>query len=251
MVNKDLAISGIVEFNNNIAVVLNEDIKYTYRKLDSKTIIGTCGMFFIAYFYDYVSTAKAFAGRKFTLTMEDGEVVHCNGQWWVGFNSKSRAYIGNRNLTNISYQSLDALKDCYVFYGGYAFEDELSDLLLHYTGKVYKYYEFQDVVIKPIVREEVRIKTAELYDKIITSGFRDLGSWKFDNNLYRITLIDSLRITMPSEKVKEFKASTAYKDICDIFGMEIDDIFYSVEDVFYIHVKIHYKSTKCFKLKVK
>ena len=74
-------IIAVVKFNSKEAFVLRRRPLLKYNRYGN-VIIGTDGLFFTCYYYSPPSERfQAFAGRKFDLTMEDGEVIHCNGQW--------------------------------------------------------------------------------------------------------------------------------------------------------------------------
>ena len=72
-----------VQFNNSVAIVVNKRPTLVYRRVGRNVIYGTDGLFYQCYKYEKPSKNwKAFAGRKFEITLEDGEIVKCKGQWW-------------------------------------------------------------------------------------------------------------------------------------------------------------------------
>lgn len=145
-----MKILAVVKFNDGEAFVLDETPKLIYTKHDANTIIGTDGTFYNFYSHQHDKYAKAFAGRKFTLPLDTGEVVECSGQWWDGITQTAIDVLGiNKTDKRIIYAtaaSLDDLKKCYVFYGYKALPEPIAALRKTYTGPVWEYWDYQCIV---------------------------------------------------------------------------------------------------------
>lgn len=105
----------IVKFNNGIAIVVDEIPELTYEKYGTY-LIGSddSKLLFDCLYQHYDRFKKAFAGREFDLRMKDGTITHCEGQYWSGRTQECAKLIGIE-LGEITIQTLDALKECYVF----------------------------------------------------------------------------------------------------------------------------------------
>ena len=143
MKNKILA---VVEFNKGEAFVLKKDLDLKYTRYDD-IIIGTDGVFCDCYCYERPGPNwKAFGGRKFDITLVNGEIIHCNGQWWCGGTEKAEKIIGKK-ITPVTACSIDKLKRCYVFSGYSGIEPAIYKFRKKYKGKVYGYWEY-DALLK-------------------------------------------------------------------------------------------------------
>lgn len=153
-------ILAVVKFNNGEALVLDRKLELVYTKYGNKTIVGTDGIFYQCYYHDCRGGMNAFAGREFDLTMEDGEIVHCNGQWWSGITKEAQEIIGEEIVWPI-VESLSELSKCYVFCGYTANKDKYKALRRTYTGTVFECNEFRDIFIR-----DVQKKPYELYSQV-------------------------------------------------------------------------------------
>ncbi len=142
MKNKIIA---IVKFNSGEAFVMENSIKLEYTKYGSDTIIGTDGCFLICYGYSNEQYDKAFAGRKFDLQLTDGNIEHCYGQWWNSVTKKARE-VTQGNIIHVTANSIDRLKNCYVFNGYCGIEDKVNKLRSEYSGKIYDYWEYEKII---------------------------------------------------------------------------------------------------------
>lgn len=136
-----------VRFNNTKAYVLDKSPDYIYYKLGNDIIYGTDGLFYICYKYERPSNSfKAFGGREFKITLNTGEVINCNGQWWSGGEVKLEKELGLK-LTHITYNTTEELKKCYVYYGACVDYNKLKDLLEE-TGELYyhDYYDYEKII---------------------------------------------------------------------------------------------------------
>ena len=50
----------------------------------------------------------------------------------------------------IGVSSVDRLSDCYVYYGLWASESKIEEMIADYKGRIYEYYEFKEEVINKI-----------------------------------------------------------------------------------------------------
>ncbi|AIQ54535.1 hypothetical protein [Paenibacillus sp. FSL R7-0331] len=137
-------VEAIVTFNDGIAYVLSQPVEFTYYK-QGDLIIGlddTC-TFVSCYFYERPSMGfKAFGGREFDITLENGEVIHCDGQWWDGGYQKAEKLLGEE-LVRVTYEDIESLKKCYVFSGCKAIASSLSKLRETYDGEVQGYWAYE------------------------------------------------------------------------------------------------------------
>lgn len=140
-------VKAVVKFNQGIAFVLNKDVEFTYYKQGS-LIIGldpTC-TFVKCYHYERPTPGfSAFGGREFDIPLENGEVIHCNGQWWDGGYSKAAELLGEE-LISATYNDIKSLKNCYVFYGSAAIKGKVEELRSTYSGDVQGYYAFEAIL---------------------------------------------------------------------------------------------------------
>ena len=146
-----------VKFNSGFAYVLENDIKYTYYKVDD-IIYGTDGLFYICYrFENSIGRHKAFGGRKFDLTLNTGEVVKCEGQWWDGGYGKLEQILGIK-FGNITYNTKENLLKCYVYYGASVDINVINKIDELFPDLPYYPYHDYDKVIK--------------YDKLFSDKFK-------------------------------------------------------------------------------
>ncbi len=143
-------IVAVVKFNDREAFVLKEEPKLIYTKYGTDTIIGTDGVFYQLYGYETPrGSYTAFAGRKFDLEMDNGEIVKCYGQWWDATTKKAVEVLGINENNKLNYAtacSIDNLKKCYVFHGYKGLSDKIEEFRKTYTGKVYEYYEYEKIL---------------------------------------------------------------------------------------------------------
>lgn len=148
-----------VKFNDSIAVVLNQKPVLKYLRLNSSIIYGTDehGIFYNCYRYERPSENwKAFAGRKFDIKLEDGEVIHCHGQWWDGGYTSLANKLGIR-LCNVTYDTIERLKRCYVFTGLHADMDKYWALVDQYKHlPIREYWDYEKILKYDVLRGQVR-----------------------------------------------------------------------------------------------
>jgi hypothetical protein len=137
-----MKILAVVKFNSGEALVLDKLPNLKYTKLDNRTILGRDGLFYQSYYHELpVGRFKAFAGREFDLHLTDGTVEHCHGQWWDGLTDTSKKAIGDK-IIHVTANSIDNLKDCYVFYRYTSTKELYEKFRKNYKGKIYGYWEY-------------------------------------------------------------------------------------------------------------
>lgn len=171
--NSDLKVLAAVEFNDREALVLNRPLSLKYNRIHEDVIVGNDGPFWACYYRKGCPGGRAFAGREFTLTMEDGEVVECKGDWWWSMTNIARAHIlgeeFEKNYIEGGYgesdklppshvptiieataSSLLQLGECYCFTGHFAHSEQYRELRSTYSGPVYGYHEYENIFIRPV-----------------------------------------------------------------------------------------------------
>lgn len=164
-----MLLSALVEANNSKWCVFDKEKPLKYKKLNTYTIIGHNDLFFSCFVKNHCYGNDAFAGRKFDLQMEDGEIVNCSGQWWDALNDAIVNFVGatvNNPIITFSANDIENLKKCYVFFGCYILRNTYIDLIKSYHGKVYKYYEYKKY-LKYCEHEEKKAKF--MLDKILAN----------------------------------------------------------------------------------
>lgn len=115
-------------------VVVDQPVKYVYTRspiIESGLFMRVGQSFFLGRhgdFYDFLAGTErkgdAFAGRAFDIALDDGTKFHCQGDVWS---------CGPRKTDPVVYQigvaSLDELRKCYVFYGGFVAREALETWL--------------------------------------------------------------------------------------------------------------------------
>lgn len=136
---------ALVKFNRGKAFVLKNELNFKYQKHGGLLIgIDESETFVDCLFYERpTANFKAFAGREFDIKLENGETIHCNGQWWHGGTDKAEKLLG-KEIVSVTVEDVQGLKDCYVFTGCFAFKHRLEELADSYTGKLYEYREYEE-----------------------------------------------------------------------------------------------------------
>jgi hypothetical protein len=82
-----MKIVAVVIMNKREAYVFDEIAPIVYTK-HKDAIIGTNEILYSFYYHEYpLEGFQAFAGRKFDILLDNGEIEHCSGQWWDGTNN--------------------------------------------------------------------------------------------------------------------------------------------------------------------
>lgn len=87
-----------------------EEVWHSYRK--QRRLIAQDGGFY-SFMVERPGTSDAFAGRKFTIALDDGGTLECEGQVWDEFDP-SRP----EPVVQVGVATLEALEKCYCFFGG-------------------------------------------------------------------------------------------------------------------------------------
>lgn len=137
-------VEKIVNFNDGIGFVLDKPIEFKYRK-EGNLIIGIddTNTFVKTYIYERPSPGfHAFGGHKFDIELENGEVIHCDGQWWDGGYQRAERLLGEK-LVSATYNDVESLKNCYVFTGCTAIETNLAKLRDTYKDEIQGYWKYE------------------------------------------------------------------------------------------------------------
>lgn len=206
----------LVESGKSKFLVFDEMPDKISTKYGDDTIIGRIG----GIFYDFLAKRnerrEAFGGRKFDIVLDNGEIEKCEGQWWDAVTDRAREELekeGNplSKMVLIGVSSVDRLLDCYVYYGLWASESKIEEMIADYKGRIYEYYEFKEEVINKI-NETLRKSYIQSWkERIIRSGMRQKGKDVFESP-------DGLYIEM----VYENKAFVPYRPIKEIQDLPID-----------------------------
>lgn len=141
-----MKILAIVKFNDRHAYVLDRKPEFVYQRLGDNVLFAQDGFFVNTFIYDRPSkNMKAFAGREFDLPMIDGSVTKCNGQWWAGGIHEAEKKLGVK-LVHCTSEDIESLRNCYVFTGCSAIEDELLRAVGEYQGPIYEYWEYGNLL---------------------------------------------------------------------------------------------------------
>lgn len=97
-------------------------------------------------FYDFLEdcpgTSDAFAGRKFTINLDDGSTLECHGQVWASFDPECA-----EPIIQVGVSTIEALHKCYVFSGGYISVAKLQEWLAkNKPSQNYRKYDPQHTV---------------------------------------------------------------------------------------------------------
>ena len=206
----------VVESGDYKYLVFDEMPDKISTKYGDDTIIGRIG----GIFYDFLAKRnerrEAFGGRKFDIVLDNGEIEKCEGQWWDAVTDRAREELekeGNpfSKMVLIGVSSVDRLLDCYVYYGLWASESKIEEMIADYKGRIYEYYEFKEEVINKI-NETLRKSYIQSWkERIIRSGMRQKGKDVFESP-------DGLYIEM----VYENKAFVPYRPIKETQDLPID-----------------------------
>lgn len=145
-----MKIIDIVRFNHGVAYVVDERPEKVHEKIGVTLMYGVdeTGTLYRCYEYDSPSERfKAFGGAKFDLKMRHGDATHCYGQWWDGGASKIAAHLGIE-LVRVTIQTIDRLKDCYVFTADLADKAKFDPLVDAFNAEhpgytIWDYWEYK------------------------------------------------------------------------------------------------------------
>ncbi|HHU4103168.1 TPA: hypothetical protein ACUB6D_004006 [Raoultella planticola] len=158
LINDELKVVAVVQFNKGEALVLNRPVNFTYEQVGNN-YIGTDGPLTRALYYSPASAAfRAFAGSELTLMMTDGSVRKIKDHWWSGVPSEHR---------DVVFGDVESLKKCYVFGSASIRGEDLQALRESYIGCVYPYWDYEKVIkfddmrrdlYRKLFHEERRVK---------------------------------------------------------------------------------------------
>lgn len=206
----------LVESGESKFLVFDEMPDKISTKYGDDTIIGRIG----GIFYDFLAKRnerrEAFGGRKFDIVLDNGEIEKCEGQWWDAVTDRAREELekeGNpfSKMMLIGVSSVDRLSDCYVYYGLWASESKIEEMIADYKGHIYEYYEFKEEVINKINETRRKSYIQSWKEQIIRSGMRQKRKDVFESP-------DGLYIEM----VYENKAFVPYRPIKETQDLPID-----------------------------
>jgi len=154
-----------VKFNDGIAIVIKESPKLVFKK-EGDLMWGTDGLFYTCYENQGCGkTWKAFAGRKFEIPLENGEVEKCYGQWWDAGQTRLSKNL-NIRLGCATVGVLEKLKKCYVYCGYNVDFDKYQSLLVEYSHlPVFPYRDYEKVIKYDDMRKKHRDKISKLERK--------------------------------------------------------------------------------------
>lgn len=134
---------ALVDFEDRAGLVLDKKPVFTYTRHDDVIIgIDKSGVFVSCYSHlQPKGSMKAFGGREFDITLDTGEVIHCNGQWWDGGYRTASKILGEKFVSTAVSTKQD-LYDCYVFTGYQAIANKVKDLVAEYNGDMYPYDDY-------------------------------------------------------------------------------------------------------------
>lgn len=141
---------------------------------------------------------------------------YIEGQWWDAATDRAREELekeGNplSKMVLIGVSSVDRLLDCYVYYGLWASESKIEEMIADYKGRIYEYYEFKEEVINKINETRRKSYIQSWKEQIIRSGMRQKRKDVFESP-------DGLYIEM----VYENKAFVPYRPIKETQDLPID-----------------------------
>lgn len=133
-----LSVVAVVLVNQREALVLNRPLALTYSRVGND-YIGSDGPFRDLLYYERGGGRfVAFAGRELALPMKDGTIEKVKDHWWSG---RLAGHV------SVVLGDVKSLSNCYVFSGGCCAEPKaLAELRATYTGPVYEYWDYEDLL---------------------------------------------------------------------------------------------------------
>lgn len=153
--NDNYKIEAVVKVNNGEALVLNEYPEIKYEKYGNYLFgIDKYGIFVEVYKYENPSVGwEAFGGCKFDIPMMDGTIIKASGQWWDNGRNELGKALGSK-IISVIVNIKRELKQCYVFCGLKADQEEYLKLRSTYTGEVYYYWEYKEILKSEVTKEK-------------------------------------------------------------------------------------------------
>lgn len=104
--------SVVVDRMPKFVYTLGEQEPYCgYRRTQRRLIANDSG--FYSFMVERPGSSDAFAGRKFTIELDDGESLVCDGQVWDETDPNAP-----EKTIHVGLATIDKLSECYCFYGG-------------------------------------------------------------------------------------------------------------------------------------
>jgi hypothetical protein len=204
-------ILAVTKFNDREALVLERTVELEYERFGD-TIIGQDGIFHNCYVHGSMKYQKAFAGREFDLTMKDGEVVHCKGQWWYSISPILDKKLKGK-IVDSTAESISKLGDCYVFGGYWANETKYRKFRRTYKGPVWEYHEFENLFIRPVKDPWIH-KWCEIRD--------ELGAVKREERTFEKLAMEYSRLRREQRRQKNVRADCIKRHgLCDGMGTHL------------------------------
>lgn len=116
-----------------------EEVWHSYRKQRRLTAHDSG---FYSFMVERPGTTDAFAGRKFTIALDDGGTLECDGQVWDEFDP-SRP----EPVVQVGVATLEDLEKCYCFFGGQISKSKLEAwLATHTPSRNYRKYDQRNTI---------------------------------------------------------------------------------------------------------
>lgn len=118
---------------NNYSIVIDRMPEFIYSagEFEKTAGWGGRGRYLIAHdsgFYDFMKevpgSTDAFAGRKFTINLDDGSQLECHGQVWDAAHPNPP-----EPTASVGIGTIEGLRQCYVFMGGRISQARLQEWL--------------------------------------------------------------------------------------------------------------------------
>lgn len=207
----------LVESGESKFLVFDEMPDKISTKYGDDTIIGRIG----GIFYDFLAKRnerrEAFGGRKFDIVLDNGEIEKCEGQWWDAATDRAREELekeGNplSKMVLIGVSSVDRLLDCYVYYGLWASESKIEEMIADYKGRIYEMLNIESFSLRYLPH-------------LVWDGIQFCG-WLWDG----------------SRPVK--RATRELLRICKIYGGEVTFVDYSGNEYYAEHFRRFYQTAE-------
>lgn len=115
-------------------LIVDRKPKFLYQRKGN--LISSRYKGFISSFVREPGTTKAFAGRSFTIPMQDGSALEATGQYW----SAGQLEAAGEDVVSVGVATRSELKKCYVFMGHYITKNKLDNFLNNNPDKIFSDY---------------------------------------------------------------------------------------------------------------
>lgn len=111
-----------------------------YRRIQRRLIANDSG--FYSFMVERPGSSDAFAGRKFTIALDDGGSLECDGQVWDETDPNAP-----ESTMHVGVATIEKLSQCYCFYGGQLSRAKLEAWLSDNTPSFnYKKYDPRNTI---------------------------------------------------------------------------------------------------------